>query len=186
MDEIIDRCKTGNVNAQEILYEKYSSKVYKTAFLLCKSRELAEDITQETFIRIFSKLYTFKGNENTFSSWLYSVTLNVAKNTFRKQRWLNFFSPIENHEDLESLSRIDEDYEKKEREELLFNAINMLPYKLKEIIILKYYNDFSQEEISNILNIPIGTVKSRINSSLKKIKKFIGENNLLEGVLGHE
>lgn len=185
MDKIIARCKEGDISAQNILYEKYVSKVLRTAFLLCKNKDLAEDITQETFIRVFSKINTFIGESNSFDSWIYSVTLNVAKNIFRKQKLLNFFSPISDHEELRSPIIIEEDYEKKEREELLLATINKLPYKFKEVIILKYYNDFSQEEIASILNIPIGTVKSRINSALKKIKSNLN-NNSLEGVLGHE
>lgn len=186
MDEIITRCKEGDVLAQGILYKSYVNQVLRTAFLLCKNKELAEDITQETFIRVFSKINTFKNGKNSFNSWLYSVTLNVSRNIFRKQKWLSFFSSIDDHEDMKSSTILEEDYEKIEREELLLETINNLTYKLKEVIILKYYNDFSQEEIASILDIPVGTVKSRINSALKKIKKNIGENSILEEVLSNE
>lgn len=130
MDEIITRCKTSDTIAQSILYENYSDQVFRTAFLLCKNKDLAEDITQETFIRIFSKLCTFKGDESKFSQWLYSVTLNVAKNTFRKQRWINFFSPIDNLENIENLNKLDED------------AVSNIhtPDSLKTNIFLKFNN----------------------------------------------
>lgn len=185
MEEIIKRCKENDISAQSILYEKYIKQVYRTAYLLTKSKTLGEDISQETFIRVFSKITLFQEGKS-FDSWLYTITLNVAKSIIRRQRWVNFFCPLEENEHLDDHNDLALNYEYKEREELIRKVIDGLPYKFKEVIILKYYNNFSQEEIADMLEIPVGTVKSRIHTGLDKIRKIIGNNISIMEVISYE
>jgi len=185
MEEIIERCKEKDISSQGILYEKYSQKVYRTAYLLTKSKTLAEDITQETFIRLFSKITLFEVGK-AFEPWLYTITLNVSKNVLKKQKWVNLFSPIEEDELTTEHHDLEINYERKERDGSIKEVIDRLPYKLKEVIILKYYNNFSQEEIADMLGIPLGTVKSRIHSGLEKIRRAIDNNIPIMEVFSHE
>lgn len=175
MEEIIKMCKQKDILAQSILYEQYSKQVYRTAYILTKSKTLAEDITQETFIRVFSKINLFKEGKS-FNSWLYTITLNVAKNILKRQKWVNFFCPLEEDEPFCNYNSTEFICEHKERDRLMKEVIDRLPLKQKEVIILKYYNNFSQEEIADILGIPVGTVKSRIHTGLEKIRKVINNN----------
>jgi RNA polymerase sigma-70 factor, ECF subfamily len=165
MKDTIRRCKQSEMQAMSELYEKYKSQVYRTAYLLTRSESSAEDVTQDTFIRVFAKIATFDETKS-FEAWLYRVTINVAKNHFRKNKLIqliDFAAPSQ--EAGPSLQVL-----QKEQDRLLWKQIHSLPYKLQSVIILKYMNECSQEEIAEILNIPIGTVKSRINSGLKKLK----------------
>lgn len=185
MEEIIKKCKQKDISAQSILYEKYSKQVYRTAYILTKSKTLAEDITQETFIRAFSKINLFKEGKS-FNSWLYTITLNVSKNILKRQKWVNFFCPLEENEPSGDYNTLEFTYEHKERDRLMKEVIDRLPFKQKEVIILKYYNNFSQEEISDILAIPVGTVKSRIHTGLEKIRKVIDNNISIMEVFSYE
>lgn len=165
MNDTIRRCKQCDLQAMSQLYEQYKGQVYRTAYLLTRSESSAEDVTQDTFIRVFAKLATFD-EAKSFEAWLYRVTINVAKNYFRKNKLIQFI-------DFAAHSQVDNpslQVLQKEQDRLLWKQIYSLPYKLQSVIILKYMNECSQEEIAEILNIPVGTVKSRISSGLKKLK----------------
>lgn len=170
MEEIIKRCMEKDVDAMGYIYEKYKTKVYRTAYLLSYNASLSDDITQEAFIRIFSKMHLYK-ESYSFESWIYMIVLNVYRNIRRKQKWKNML-PLS--EDI----KVEDDTclpasEQNERKELLAGIIRTLPDRISEVIILKYYTGLSQEEIAKALKIPLGTVKSRINTGLKKLRKHI-------------
>lgn len=185
MEDLIRRCRNKDKEAMEHLYEKYKNQVYRTAFIITRSRMLAEDITQESFIRVFSKIDLYN-EEYSFDSWLYKVVLNVSRNTIRKQKWENLLKPFKDAVEKPDMKTPSLELEQKEREEMLKEIIDGLSYKLKEVIVLKYYNCFSQEDIANILQIPIGTVKSRINSGLSKIRIRIERHKQVKEVLNYE
>ena len=152
----------------ERIYQEHRSYVYRTAFLLTKSRSIADDITQETFIRIFSKFHTFD-IRRPLKPWVYRITINVTKAFLRKHKWLSLFSftPDNNHrgDSLEST------YFKNIEEEMLWETVNNLSEKSREIIILHFYSGLTLRETSEILEIPIGTVKSRLHTSLQQLRK---------------
>ncbi|MCZ8514037.1 RNA polymerase sigma factor [Paenibacillus filicis] len=84
MEDLLQRCKE-NMDAFGELYRLYSADVFRTAYLLVRNRSMAEDITQETFILLFSKIPLYTKNAGSFRNWLYSVTMNTTKNSLRKQ-----------------------------------------------------------------------------------------------------
>lgn len=185
MESLIQRCKARNREAQEELYENYKNQVYRTALLFTCNRTLADDITQETFIRLFDKINLYD-ESYPFQTWLYKVVLNVARNTLRKHKWETILNPFAEEYEKEDFNTPVYKFEKKEQQEILHSIVDCLPYKYQEVIILKYYNSFSQEEISNILQIPIGTVKSRINTALEKIRKKIKNTSSIKEVFNYE
>ncbi|HJV47232.1 MAG TPA: RNA polymerase sigma factor [Bacillota bacterium] len=183
MNKLIRRCKEQNKTALGELYEQYSKQVYRTAFLLTRSVANAEDVTQETFLRVFTKLGSYDETKS-FEAWLYRVTINVAKNYFRKNKVMRFWELVTGRE-----HETPADYVlKREQDIMLWNQIRSLPYKLQSVIVLKYLNECSQEEISEILGIPVGTVKSRLNSGLKKLRNQISEEytDSIQEVICHE
>lgn len=166
--DLIEACKQNDRKAQEELFEKYKNQVHKTALIFCRNHSLADDITQESFIRIFQKLHLYDDNY-PFEAWLYRVVINCARNVIKKQRWEKFFQPYEN-EIVDNIVFSD-DIEKHEERINLMKHLDELPLKHREVIVLKYFNGFSQDDISKILQIPVGTVKSRINTALEKLRK---------------
>jgi RNA polymerase sigma-70 factor (ECF subfamily) len=180
MEEIIKRCMEKDVQAMGYIYEKYRTQVYRTAYLLSYNASLSDDITQEAFIRIFSKIHLY--NESySFESWIYMIVLNVYRNIRRKQWWRNIIPLPEDIEDADDTSF--PPIEQNERKEILAGIIKTLPTRISEVVILKYYTGLSQEEIANVLGVPLGTVKSRISTGLKKIRKHIEADVSLKEVL---
>ena len=149
------------------IFQEYSSYVFQTALLLTNSKTLADDITQETFIQVFRKFYTFDSTKS-LKPWIYKVTLNISRNIIRKQKWLKFTGHIPDTIDKES---VEESLLKNEEEREVWQEIIKLPLKSKELIILHFYGELKLKEIAEILNIPIGTCKSRLNTALKTLRK---------------
>jgi RNA polymerase sigma factor (sigma-70 family) len=151
----------------EAIYEEYSAYVFKTALFLTKSRTLADDITQETFIQIFRKYYTFDLSK-PLKPWIYKITLNITRNMLRKYKWLKFLGDIPETVDVHN---VEEDILNNEKGQELLKHINKLPQKSKEIIVLHYYAELKLTEITEVLNIPLGTCKSRLNTALTILRK---------------
>jgi RNA polymerase sigma-70 factor, ECF subfamily len=172
MEDFVTRCKSRDISGLEYLYETYKSKVFRTAFLMTKNIHLSEDITQETFIRVFNKIDRFDSC-SSFEPWLYKVTVNVTRNILRKNSVIQLLTGKNNDYDYSLIDKI----LKKEQDDFLGACISRLSFKTKSVIVLKYFNGFSQEEISSILEIPVGTVKSRIHNGLNKLRvQLEGEN----------
>lgn len=168
--------------AKQIFIE-YSPYVYQTALLLTKSESLADDVTQETFIQVFKKYHTFDTNR-PMKPWIYKITVNTIRNMIRKQRWLKFigFSP----EISDEKNSIEHFILQDERNNGLWSEINQMPAKSKEIIVLHYYAELKISEIAEILNIPIGTCKSRLNTALSQLRRKLPKNELFNVHKGGE
>jgi RNA polymerase sigma factor (sigma-70 family) len=176
----------GNTISKELaqqLFEQYSHYVLNVAYMLTQSQSLADDVTQETFLRIFKYYYTFDPSK-PIKPWIYKITLNTVREIKRKQRWLTFF------EKLPERKKWDKDIEsklmKQEEEAIIMKALNKISHKHKEIIILYYFEDFSIKEISEILSIPLGTCKSRLHHALKKLKRELNQNDMKLGGESYE
>jgi RNA polymerase sigma factor (sigma-70 family) len=164
----------------EMIFKEHASYVYKVALFLTKSKELADDITQETFIQVFRKYYTYNSSK-PIQPWMYKITLNVTRNMLRKQKWLNFIGklPEKNY-----LNLVENAVLKSEEENELWREINNLNFKSREMLILHFYSGMKLKEISDSLGIPLGTCKSRLNFALNTIRKNMVNNEfefLLEG-----
>lgn len=182
MQELIQRCINGDVEAMSLLYEKFRDQVYKTAYLLTRNATLSDDITQESFIRVFSKLSLYKP-DYSFEGWLYKVVLNVYRNMARKERFVSTFLPFFDVDIPDSRITPAGSLERNEQKDVIAEILKKLPPKLREVIILKYFVLLSQEEIAGVLQIPVGTVKSRIHSGLDRIRSQIEANASMKEVL---
>jgi len=156
----------------EKIFAENSSYVFRTALYLTKSKELADDITQDTFIQAFRKYHTYDKTK-PFGPWLYKIALNTTRNTLRRQKWLKFTEQIP---ELTSLDMVENSVLKCEEEKVLWNMLNTLSLKSREIIVLHFYLGLKLQEISDTLDIPLGTCKSRLNLALNKLRKQIPKN----------
>lgn len=151
----------------EQLYSEYSSFVYRIALFLTKSKSLAEDVTQETFIQVFKKYHMYDLNRS-IEPWIYKITINTCRNMYRKSKWLSFIGhPLEQ----ESNDLIEEAFFKEQEKLELLQKINKLSQKSREVIVLHFYLDMKLSEVSKVLNIPLGTCKSRLNTALTSLRK---------------
>lgn len=159
----------------EAVFRENSAYVYRVALFLTKSKALADDITQETFLQVFRKYEKFDVSKS-IQPWIYKITLNTTRNMLRKHRWLHFVGEVPETTDVES---IENTYIKSEEAKKLWEEINKLTLKSREVIVLHFYCSMKLKEIADIIDIPVGTCKSRLNQGLKVLRTNLPENDIL-------
>jgi len=174
---LIDKAINGDIQSFEELIKKHQKFAYNVALKYLKDPVDAEDVTQEALIKAFKYLKNFNKNSK-FSTWLYRIVINTCKDELRKTKNDQGNLSLDNDNNyIDALE--DESYEplkNTENTELgknLQKAINQLAPTYKDVIILCDMKDYSYQEISDILEIPLGTVRSRINRGRKKLRKIV-------------
>jgi RNA polymerase sigma-70 factor (ECF subfamily) len=168
---LIEKCKQGDRKAFDTLIRSYEKRVYNLAYRLSGHYDEANDISVDAFIRVFQALRLFRGDAN-FSTWLFRIVTNVYLDRRKRTRNKQHLS-LEEYIELEenSVARQVEDpaptpdahAEASERRDMLQQAINSLPDYQRAMIVLYHTEGLSYEEIADVLALPIGTVKSRLN-----------------------
>jgi len=178
---LIKKAKQGNKTAFSKLILQYESNVYNIAYRMFYNEADAKDIVQEVFLRIFQKLHQFQDNA-AFSTWLYRITVNICIDEIRKRKGKETYSIDETYktEDDEMIRQYpgdskspEEIYLQKERIEALYKAIQALSEEYKLAIILRDFQNFSYQEIADILSCSLGTVKSRIARGRIQLKNIL-------------
>ena len=173
--ELIKKAKKGDYGAFNILMNKYYPRVYASIFSFIKSEEDSEDLSQQTFMKVWQQLDTFRG-DSAFFTWVYRIAINLAKNFvtssgYKKQK-IN--SSIEDSEiDISSFDDIESAVIHNESLEEITCFIDSLPESLKTAFILRETEGKSYEDIAAITEAPIGTVRSRIFRARESIVDFI-------------
>lgn len=162
----------------ERLIDSYGDDVLRVAYIYVKDKHKAEDIFQEVFIKIFKKYHTFKGNSSE-KTWIMRITVNVCKDYFKSFWVKRVLLNSDREEDIESYSEkynsesLDDSIIKSiESRELLGEVMN-LSLKYKEVIILYYYQQLTTKEISEMLKLPEGTIRTRLFRARELLKKNI-------------
>jgi len=168
---LIARCKQGDMSAFSELLARYEKRVFNFAYRMAGNYDDANDVAQEAFIRVFNSIGTFRGDAN-FTTWLYRIVTNVYLDERKKQK-SHLHTSLEDYIELEenTVTRQIEDgnptpdhlVETGERDDLLHWAIQELPEYQRVMVVLYHTQSKSYEEIAQIMNLPIGTVKSRLN-----------------------
>lgn len=169
--ELIQQCQLGNSSSFRILYRRYHNRVRATLYQLCGA-DMLDDLVQEVFLRTWkglSKLRTL----NYFSTWLYRITWNVA-NDRRKQ----FFKRRQEKEFLGDYSQLNSSLNQNELiqlhyQDLVQKGLQSLSFDHRAVLVLHDLEDLPEKEVATILNIPLGTVKSRLFNARKSIRKFL-------------
>lgn len=179
-DEELVRLSLKNPDDFSYLINRYQAKIlYYVRRLGISSLEDSQDIVQDIFLKVYLNLNDFKPNLK-FSSWLYRIAHNQVISSFRKHqaRPEAYSSPLDDVA-LNLLSNdilLDSQIDKKILKESLMEAINKLEPKYREIIILKFFEEKSYQEISDILKKPEGSVASLLNRAKKSLKKLLPTN----------
>lgn len=187
--ELVKRAAMGDVPAFEDLVSIYQKKVYNIALNFFKNHDDALEISQEAFIKVFRSIGSFNG-KSSFSTWLFRIVTNTCIDEFRKR---NNITVVYIDEEVESegdkpyktelrsnFEEPQEAYSRKEMRLIIMEALNKIPVELKTMIILRDINGFNYEEISHILNLPLGTVKSRISRARESLKNILKSYSNLE------
>jgi len=160
---LIKRAQNGDVDSFEALIRDYQPRLFRLILAVSGNAEDAEDALQETLLRVYNALPSFRGDAS-FSTWLYRITLNSTRNWIRTQtrasaeRVARRLVQVGVDEPIAVQDKLIE----REKCELVRCAIAKLPEHYRQVILLRYYQDMSYDDISHVLRIPVGTVRSRI------------------------
>jgi RNA polymerase sigma-70 factor (ECF subfamily) len=173
--DIIERIKNGDGDAFTWLVKNYQNRVANLIYKVIGDSSIVEDITQEVFIKIFESIKNYKF-ESALYTWIYRITVNICIDEIRRRKRsrTSGFDIIKKNPGLEPAdSPIERIVENRELREILKEAMMKLPADFRVIIALREFEDLSYEEISNILGIRIGTVKSRIFRARQLLAEYL-------------
>jgi len=174
----------GDQKAYNWLLERYKKGIYNLIYQMIRNHEETRDLVQETFIKAFASLESYN-NHYAFSTWLYKIAYNHSIDSIRKKKLktLPLDRPIKLNEG-EVIPQIKDETQSpetkllfKEKQKLLHDIIDSLPDRYSKAIKLRHLEERTYEEISKILDIPIGTVKARIFRAREMIKKRLQEQS---------
>jgi RNA polymerase sigma factor (sigma-70 family) len=180
LDEIlVNRIRNSEEAAFRKLYEFYAEKVYRTAYMMINDKELAQDIVQEVFMKIFTRIKDLKHNA-AFNSWLYRITVNCCLSYMHENSKLKILLDDEDISNFpeESIHYIPEQNAlEKELYDEVMTSIYELPKLQRVSIILYFYNEMTIKEVASIMECSEGTVKSRLFHGKKNLKELLEYKN---------
>jgi RNA polymerase sigma-70 factor, ECF subfamily len=171
--DVIPRAQAGDGEAFAALFHQYKNLVYRTALLITSSTGDAEDILQEVFLRVHATLASYDPAKGAFTTWLYRVTVNLCLSRQRKHTPRT--TPL-----IESAPGAPSPEAQIAEAQELDHALSGLSEKQRAVIFLRYYAGLSYAEIAQVLEVPIGTVQSRLNAALQTLRQNM---NSTEGAL---
>ncbi|MFN0119663.1 MAG: sigma-70 family RNA polymerase sigma factor [Blastocatellia bacterium] len=182
--ELVRRCRAGDSAAWEQVVREYSRRVYNLAYRFTARHESAEDLTQEVFVRVYRSLEQYDPQAGDLANWLMRLARNLVIDDYRKRGRTptDISDDLGDHEyHLESFTAApDRGVEQYERSKQVHRAIAKLPADLRECVILRDIEELTYQEIVDILRIPIGTVKSRINRGRIELAKILRRMKVVE------
>jgi RNA polymerase sigma-70 factor (ECF subfamily) len=169
----MEKWQTGDMGAFEALFRQHERLVFRTAYLITGNREVSEDILQEVFLSVWKSRHTYDPDKGKLTTWLHRITVNECSRK-KAGKPLPAISLEEKGVDLPEMkheSQPEEVVITRMEYDRLLRAMNALDTKHRSVLVLRYFNDLSYLEIAEVLEIPLGTVKSRLNQSLKYLKE---------------
>jgi RNA polymerase sigma-70 factor (ECF subfamily) len=176
--QLVERCLSGEEAAWEDLIKVHTRRVYGICFRFTGSDHEAQDLTQEVFLRIFRSLKSFRAGEGSFTVWLSRLTRNLLIDHYRRTKLDRATDSIEEQlpmleEKTATLSRTDGLVAGREASEMLQQALQKLSPELRETVILRDLEELEYREIAQVLNVPEGTVKSRLNRGRAELARVL-------------
>lgn len=176
--QLVERCLAGDEPAWEELVKVHTRRVYSICYRFTGNDYEAQDLTQEVFLRIFRSLKSFRAGEGSFSVWLTRLTRNLLIDHYRRTKSERATDSIEDQlpmlEEKTAMSaRTDGMLAGREASELLQHALQKLSPELRETVILRDLEELEYREIADILNVPEGTVKSRLNRGRAELGRLL-------------
>lgn len=171
---LVELVLAGNQDAFSVLVERYKDAVQNLAYRMLSNTTEAEDVTQEAFVRAYTQLATYKP-AHKFSTWLLSIASHLAIDQLRRRRFLTL--PLEDVPFLEWMADIgagpEQVAENHEQQDEIQAYLQRLPSKYRAVIVLRYWYDFSYEEIASALNLAPGLVKARLHRARELLARYI-------------
>ena len=176
--ELVKRCLAGDYVAWETIVSRYHQRLYNLAYRFTGRFEESEDLAQEIFLKVFRSLNTYKPESGPLITWMVRVGRNHLIDQYRRfktERTLTDSLEI-GYEAISRYSSPAEALEKRESSDRIHRALLRIPEDLREAVILRDLEEFTYEEIAEILKVPLGTVKSRINRGRVELARLLKKN----------
>ena len=180
---LVKRAKAGDYQAFDLLVLKYQSRLISTAFKFVKDQQIAEDLVQDSFIKSFKSIGSFR-EDSTFYTWIYRITVNTSKNYLvSKKRKDELLQTDISKEENFVIEQIDKDtpedlFHASQLHKIIIESLNGLGEDTKTALTLREFDGLSYEQIADVVNCPVGTVRSRIfrcreviDDAIKEYKK---------------
>jgi RNA polymerase sigma-70 factor (ECF subfamily) len=174
-EDLIERFQQGDVYAYDLIVKRYKEPLLNFVYRFIGNIEEAEDIVQETFLRVYRKKHAYRRIAK-FSTWIYTIAGNLSRTELRRRRRRKLFSVSDMGFDEKDYEISDEEFNPEDNTEgilqgeLIQKEIENLSPKFREVILLRDVQELSYEEISQIIKVPIGTVKSRVNRARTRLQ----------------
>jgi RNA polymerase sigma-70 factor (ECF subfamily) len=186
-EQLIRQAQKGDESALEALLSAHQDLVYRTALRFLGGREEAAfELAQEVLVSAFRHISRFRG-ESRFSTWLYRITANLAKNRFvvenrERARFTSLEAPRSNDSGEDQPRDWADDQQDvrsaaagREKVAILLQRLETLEPEWREVLVLRFFEDLSYEEIAEVLRVPVGTVKSRLNRARRALREAMGD-----------
>src|SRR4051795_12613788 len=180
---LVEQCLAGEQSAWEELIQTYSRRVYAICYRFTNSDNQSQDLTQEVFLRVFRTLGSFRAGEGSFTVWLTRLTRNLLVDHYRRTKQDRVTETIDDklgilEEKTGQYSRTEGLLAGREAGELLRAALQKLSPELREAVILRDLEELEYREIAKVLNVPEGTVKSRLNRGRAELARVLRRNKV--------
>jgi RNA polymerase sigma-70 factor (ECF subfamily) len=172
--KIIDKVLKGQTNAFSEIVHNYKNMVFTLALRMMKDRQLAEEVAQSTFIKIYKKLSSFKG-DSKFSSWIYRITYNTCLDELRKQSKsynLVQINEFTEHE-LQTVGNVLDEMQSEEFSETIKSCLDILPGDMGYLLTLYYFEEYSIKEIAETLKIKSSNAKVKLHRARLKLTEIL-------------
>jgi RNA polymerase sigma-70 factor (ECF subfamily) len=173
---MIERCRAGDSTAVEHFVQTYQQDVYRLALSILDDSHEAEDATQESLVAALRALDSFHG-DSSLKTWLISITVNVCRTRLQRKKRRDQLKQVLNGILQRVSSSVEENAIQDESNEALWRAVHSMDEKHRIPIVLRYYHELSVPEIATILQVPEGTVHSRLNTARKLLHRVLKEGN---------
>jgi RNA polymerase sigma-70 factor (ECF subfamily) len=171
-EELLALLKNGDESSFAYLYDHYSGALYGIIFRMINNQQLAEDVLQEAFVKIWNNLSSYDPSKGRLFTWMLNITKNLSIDTMRAKSYKQQ-SKIQNSENV--VNHPDSNSSENDKFDTLGirEQVTLLKKNQKQIIDLAYFEGFTQVEISEKLGIPLGTVKTRMRAAVLELKKLL-------------
>jgi RNA polymerase sigma-70 factor (ECF subfamily) len=181
--DLVDAMAAGDVHAMEVLYDRYNRPVFSFAFRMLGDREHAEDLLQEVFMRAWRHAKTFSERRGSYITWLLSITHNMAIDEIRRKdrrpRKAESADPVLMLTNVTDTNpTVEEQAILGDMREVVKHALAQLPTAQRTALELAYFQGFTQREIAEIQNEPLGTIKTRMRLAIRKLKDHLETQGL--------
>ena len=173
--EILKKAQKGDSDAFSMLYKQYLPQIYRFIFLKTGEKELSEDLTSQVFLQAWRNIRKFRIRNNPFSSWLYQIARNLVIDFYRKNK--NIYS-LDESISVENYDQTEDNIDKNEQKKILNEAIKELPEIQQTIIILRFVEGLSDNEISKIVKKREGTVRVIQHRAIKSLKEKVNGRDI--------